>query len=586
MSKFKRLILLVGLLGIAFVTNVLWESGEQVPNAHAGSTITVEIPLVTGYNFITIPVNFGAGFTVKDMADQIGVQGGQVVAVFGWDVQSQAFIPWISALPHSNVFTIHRGKGYLVHISTPPSGGSWIVTGEEITENEPTDLSAGRFDMIGLPGLSQSVTDPRELAASVEAAGGELASVVAWDDGLQKYAPWAPVSSSVNLFQITNLIGFWIRAAEDISEYVASRQSSDVTIMQVSDPPSGVHVELNPGGVIVSWVSPVEEDGFIEWALSAGDLAARSGTFATALDSRGQFQDRTNKWTHHVEIRSVAASQTLHFDVFSGGARDPNGPFTITLPMQPLVQPPTLLTGMIVLADQSGAEECLVYARVTHLAGGTFLEHSLWVVGLTKNGRYTLDLTNVRGDPDNVLNTSVDQRFGYDPSGTDSTIEVVSRCSSNVGGSMSVTTAAAQRIAAGYVVDLSVVLPEPNDDSYMTPPGHPLAVSAPGVLANDGFGATSLQAGLVTGPSHGTLVLDPDGGFTYTPDQGYVGDDVFTYKATVEGLESSVASVTIMVQLPKVPSLSGGGLVIAALLLGAAVIVGQRRARSIFRSPS
>ena len=36
---------------------------------------------------------------------------------------------------------------------------------------------------------------------------------------------------------------------------------------------------------------------------------------------------------------------------------------------------------------------------------------------------------------------------------------------------------------------------------------------------------------LVTGPAHGTLTLNADGSFTYTPTAGYTGTDSFTYKA-------------------------------------------------------
>lgn len=587
MPDSKRLLLLAGLLGIALVTNIVGNAREPSRPIHASSTITVTIPLVTGYNFITVPVNLVGGFNVRDLSDQITAEGGQVVSVSDWNASSQSFLPWSSFAPNSNVFLIEKGKGYLVRVTTPPTDGSWTVTGEEITQNGPIDLSAGLFDMIGLPGLSQDATDPGGLAASVEVAGGELASVVAWDEGLQKYVPWASESPSVNNFQITSLMGFWIRAAEDITGFVASVTSSNVVTTGVSEPPANVHVELNPGGVIISWASSVEEDGFVEWALSAEDLAARSGTFAVAIDSRGQFQDRKNKRTHYVEIPDVPAGQAVHFHVFSGEARDLNGSFAVTLPTQPLISPPVLLTGELSLADQSGAEECLVYARVTDLVSDTILERSLWVVGLTKNGQFTLDLTNVRADPTNPRNSLIDKRLNYNQDSADSTIEVFSRCSSNTGGSVSVTTAAAQRSAAGYVVDLPVVSPEANDDSYMTPPGKVLMVIAPGVLVNDALGGTGLEAELVMGPSHGTLDLNLTGGFMYIPDQGYVGDDQFTYKATVDGFESNLATVSISVRLPKVPGVSAVGLILAAVLFGFGVVaVSQRITRDITKHTS
>ena len=49
---------------------------------------------------------------------------------------------------------------------------------------------------------------------------------------------------------------------------------------------------------------------------------------------------------------------------------------------------------------------------------------------------------------------------------------------------------------------------------------------------------------LVTGPAHGTLTLNADGSFTYTPAANYNGTDSFTYKANDGTLDSNVATVT------------------------------------------
>ena len=57
----------------------------------------------------------------------------------------------------------------------------------------------------------------------------------------------------------------------------------------------------------------------------------------------------------------------------------------------------------------------------------------------------------------------------------------------------------------------------------------------------------SLTAQLVTGPSHGTLTLNPDGSFTYKPATGFIGTDTFTYKAFDGECYSEPATVTILV---------------------------------------
>lgn len=42
----------------------------------------------------------------------------------------------------------------------------------------------------------------------------------------------------------------------------------------------------------------------------------------------------------------------------------------------------------------------------------------------------------------------------------------------------------------------------------------------------------ALTVGFVSGPSHGSLTLNPDGSFTYNPAGGYNGGDNFTYTVT------------------------------------------------------
>ncbi|MCU1357856.1 MAG: hypothetical protein JWM89_3274, partial [Acidimicrobiales bacterium] len=104
----------------------------------------------------------------------------------------------------------------------------------------------------------------------------------------------------------------------------------------------------------------------------------------------------------------------------------------------------------------------------------------------------------------------------------------------------------------------TVVVPPPTPaaptadaDSATTAYDTQLTVPAPGVLDNDtGTGNT------VTGhtePGHGTLAIDADGSFTYTPDAGWVGDDTFGYTLT-DGFErSETATVTVTTSQPDAP---------------------------------
>ncbi len=69
------------------------------------------------------------------------------------------------------------------------------------------------------------------------------------------------------------------------------------------------------------------------------------------------------------------------------------------------------------------------------------------------------------------------------------------------------------------------------------------------VLTNDSdVDNANLTAVLVSGPANGTLNLNNDGSYTYTPDPNYNGPDSFTYKASDGSLDSNVATVTIDVK--------------------------------------
>jgi VCBS repeat-containing protein len=76
-----------------------------------------------------------------------------------------------------------------------------------------------------------------------------------------------------------------------------------------------------------------------------------------------------------------------------------------------------------------------------------------------------------------------------------------------------------------------------------------LTVATRGVLANDTDPeGSSLTAQVDAGPSHGTLSLNPNGSFTYTPAANYIGPDSFTYRASDGTATSSVATVSLNVK--------------------------------------
>jgi VCBS repeat-containing protein len=87
--------------------------------------------------------------------------------------------------------------------------------------------------------------------------------------------------------------------------------------------------------------------------------------------------------------------------------------------------------------------------------------------------------------------------------------------------------------------------PVANADSFTGPEDTPVSGN---ILANDvDPDNVVLSAALVSGPAHGSLVLNADGSFTYTPSANFNGNDSFTYKASDGTLDSNLTTASILI---------------------------------------
>ncbi|MEE8451462.1 MAG: Ig-like domain-containing protein [Thermoguttaceae bacterium] len=98
------------------------------------------------------------------------------------------------------------------------------------------------------------------------------------------------------------------------------------------------------------------------------------------------------------------------------------------------------------------------------------------------------------------------------------------------------------------VEEVNLNPPVAQDDLYVLDEGGSLDVAALGVLTNDtDADGDLLSAALVQDVAHGTLDLQPNGSFTYTPDPGFNGTDTFAYRAGDGQNESNTATASISV---------------------------------------
>ncbi len=85
-------------------------------------------------------------------------------------------------------------------------------------------------------------------------------------------------------------------------------------------------------------------------------------------------------------------------------------------------------------------------------------------------------------------------------------------------------------------------------ESYTVAEDEVLALPAGGVLANDSDAdGNALTAILVSSTTSGTLTLEANGAFTYTPGANFAGADSFTYKASDGALTSAQVTVALTV---------------------------------------
>ncbi len=135
------------------------------------------------------------------------------------------------------------------------------------------------------------------------------------------------------------------------------------------------------------------------------------------------------------------------------------------------------------------------------------------------------------------------------------------------GGPTTVTatdvTDGAKSPGTSAAINVTNQAPVTGSDGYEMVADNTLVVASPGVLLNDADPELRpIAVGLprpASGPSNGSLALNADGSFTYTPVGGYTGTDTFTYTATDGAAVSVATTVTITIRDHSLISTTGWG---------------------------
>jgi VCBS repeat-containing protein len=221
-------------------------------------------------------------------------------------------------------------------------------------------------------------------------------------------------------------------------------------------------------------------------------------------------------------------------DSFTYRPHDGSGPgnlTTVRLVVTPVNDAPTATNAVLLTNEDTGfSGNLLALLGATDIDGDDL---DIAAIGTTALGSFTVNQET--GD------------FSFTPTANANGVGSVNVTITD--GTASVTATLQLNISA--VNDAPVALAE----TYASVAGQALVVAAAGgVLANDtDIDGPALTAQLGTGPANGTLLLNADGSFTYTPNAGFSGADSFTYTAFDGTAASAATTVTLNI------SPAGGG---------------------------
>lgn len=271
--------------------------------------------------------------------------------------------------------------------------------------------------------------------------------------------------------------------------------------------------------------------------------------------SRADFDNSTGVLTITAESSDQSAVLTA-----DGFGPLPNGsPAIFTLPIPPAVVTVSSSQGgidtepvIVTAGGQGNMPPAAGNNSYTTAANTTLTVPAPGVLGNDSDpdGNTPLTAVLVTGASRGSLTLNTDGSFAYTPNtdfaGSDS---FTYNARDSLGA---LSPAATVTITVNQVVNTP---PTAANDSYNVNANASLNVPAPGVLGNDTDpdGNLPLTAVLVSGPANGTLTLNSNGSFTYTPTAGFSGADSFTYRAqdSLGALSALAATVSITINAPE-----------------------------------
>jgi VCBS repeat-containing protein len=310
--------------------------------------------------------------------------------------------------------------------------------------------------------------------------------------------------------------GFAFRVSDGNAD--SNSAGVSITVTAVNDPPATTndsYATAEDTPLTVAAPGVLDNDTDAEGGALTAALDAGTANGALALNPDGSF-------TYTPDADFTGGDS---FTYLAGDGEARSGTATVTILVGPVNDPPTAYDD----AYATHEDTPLYVAAPGILGNDTDIESGILTAVLDA------------GPSNGTLSLNPNGAFSYTPntdfSGTDS-------FTYHAGDGQMDSGVAVVTVTVASVNDP----PAASSDAYETGEDAPLAIAAPGVLANDADVENNpLVAVLDAGPINGTLTIEPDGSFTYTPHADFSGPDSFTYHADDGEDDSSVATVTIYV---------------------------------------
>lgn len=359
-----------------------------------------------------------------------------------------------------------------------------------------------------------------------------------------------------------------VQASSGVLTNDTDRDNDGLTALLVSGPSHGT-IELNTDGSFVytpttDYVGP---DSFTYRATDGKDASAIAAVSLFASQTapvQATFQQGTAGYTGVVDTMVRGSNPNTTYDKYTDLTVDSVSPTGSTYSVQSLVQFNNLFgSGPNQIPYGSTIVSATLTFQTTDPGSGGDLHRMLtpW----SGNSTWSSLVNGVQID-DTEAQAAIDAHIGpvtaNGPISADvsATVQAWANGQANDGWVLTPTADDGWFFASSETTSgpkLSVVYVAPGDnrapiataDTYGTGKNDALVVSsAAGVLANDkDFDGDALTAKLVSGPMHGSLQLNADGSFTYTPDAGYLGTDSFIYTANDAQSASALTTVDLSV---------------------------------------